>query len=103
MTQVAMAYAFNGAIVTSRALGPQTKVADASNDGEVGSRVVKGGGVSSALFETACRCSHSCQPNSCWFSDSAGLRTIRALSNIGEVNIELKESICDIFRLTVCE
>ena len=97
LVKVAMAFTFNGAIVTSRAAstaaaGPRQTNASPNratvNAADARSEGYHGGcdsGCSSALFETACRCSHSCQPNCCWYSDAGGSRVIRTLIPIAQV------------------
>ena len=92
LVKVAMAFTFNGAIVTSRAAaaavampGAPTTAAAAAATAHTGGLLGVGGSSSSALFETACRCSHSCQPNCCWYSDVGGSRVIRTLAAIPQV------------------
>ena len=94
LVKVAMAFTFNGAIVTSRAAAaavampgvPTTAAAAAATaHTHTGGLFGVGGSSSSALYETACRCSHSCQPNCCWYSDVGGSRVIRTLAAIPQV------------------
>ena len=93
LVKVAMAFTFNGAIVTSRAAaaaavatpGAPITAAAVATTTQTGVLFGAGGSSSSALYETACRCSHSCQPNCCWYSDVGGSRVIRTLAAIPQV------------------